>query len=156
MIKEIEQRIIKSSSLRGVVLRIHDTDKVPQNYPVQYKYPENLKLDRLNNIPNHEYIFTYIVPSSTNIPIPSTNKAISIDLGIQMFNDTTFLIGVILLFGYWVLFAVWASMNVYYKGHGKAVWVVIFSLLNVLGFVIYLLGIRLIRARRIDRKYRLV
>ncbi|MCR8656080.1 permease prefix domain 1-containing protein [Paenibacillus endoradicis] len=156
MIKELEQYINKSTSVSGVVLRIQeDTGIAPQDYPIQYKYPENLKLDKLNNIPNNEYIFTYIVPSGTNILIPGTNKAISIDVGIHLFNDTTFMIGIILLFGYWILFAVWASMNVYYKGHGRALLVVLFLLLNVVGYALYLLGVKLIGGSTVIWKHRL-
>jgi hypothetical protein len=156
MIKELEQYINKSKSITGVILRIQE-DRViaPQDYPVQYKYPENLKLDKLNNIPSNEYIFTYIVPSGTNIFIPDTNKAISIDVGIHLFSDTTFMIGTTLLFGYWILFAVWASMNVYYGGHGRALWVVLFLLLNAFGYALYLLAVKLIGGRIVNWKHRL-
>ncbi|WP_222125225.1 hypothetical protein [Paenibacillus xylanexedens] len=156
MIKELEQYINKSTSITGVVLRIQeDRGAAPQDYPVHHKYPENLKLDKLNNIPNTEYIFTYIVTNGANILIPNTNKAISIYLGIHLFNDTTFMIGVTLLFGYWILFAVWASMNIYYKGHGRALWVVLFLLLNAIGYVLYLLGVKLIGGWRVNWKHKL-
>jgi hypothetical protein len=156
MVQELEEFIDKSTSITGVVLRIQeDRSKAPQDYPVQYKFPENLRLDKLNNIPNNEYIFTYIVPSGTQVLIPDTNIAISIDVGIHLFKDTTFMIGVILLFGYWILFAIWASMNIYYKGHGRTLWVVLFLLLNVVGYGLYLLGVKLGSGRIVNFKHRL-
>lgn len=144
MRNELKHTIANSISITGVVLRIQDDiSKAPQGYPVAYHYPEVQKLDRLNNISFKENLFTYVTSSGTSIAIPGTGKAVSIDLGVKMFNNVTFMIGITMLFGYWILFAVWASMNVYYRGHGKALWVVSFLLFNVLGYGIYKVVVKL-------------
>lgn len=143
MKEKLQDNIVESMSNVGVVLRVHDKDKAPQEYPVEYSYPQNLKLDSLNNIPYEKNLLTYVTNSGTVVPIPGTNKSISIDLGVKLLNDVTFMIGITLLFGYWILFVVWASMNVYYRGHGKLLWVILFLLFNVLGYSLYMMLVKL-------------
>ncbi|MDT3428455.1 hypothetical protein J2Z22_004047 [Paenibacillus forsythiae] len=149
MREKLKKRVASSWSITAVVLRIQeDKSKAPQEYPLAYHYPEKSKLDSLNNVPFKEGFFTNTVGTGTYVPIPGTNRAVSIDFGMKLFTDATFMAGVTLLFGYWVLFAVWASMNVYYRGHGKVVWVILFLLFNVLGYGLYKTAVKMNKLQR--------
>lgn len=51
--------------------------------------------------------------------------------------DLFFVSGIMLLIGFWLLFAVWATINVYAQGNGHLAWIVVFIMFNVLGYFIY-------------------
>jgi len=143
MKQKLEQKVASSISITGATLRIHDKGIITPNDPVVYRYPDDLKLDRLNNIPFEKHVFSYVATGGTSFPIPGTEKEMSIQVGMTLFTNTTFMLGITLLFGYWVLYAVWVSMNVYYRGHGKAIWVVMFLLFNALGYGFYISTIKM-------------
>ncbi|MFD1178414.1 permease prefix domain 1-containing protein [Paenibacillus puldeungensis] len=62
-----------------------------------------------------------------------------VHIAMNYFNYTFFYsFGYCTLAGYWLMFALWASMNVYYDGRGKVHWIIIFAALNIVGYLFYL------------------
>lgn len=60
-------------------------------------------------------------------------------VAMDYFNYTFFYaFGCCALAGYWLMFALWASMNVYYDGRGKVYWILLFAVLNFAGYLLYL------------------
>lgn len=62
-----------------------------------------------------------------------------INMGIKRFNDNIF-IGLLLgIAVYWTLFTIWAIINAYHHRRLNVGWFIAFALLNVVGYLIYVL-----------------
>jgi len=65
----------------------------------------------------------------------------TVHVAMKYFNYTLFYtLGYCLLAGYWLTFALWASMNAYYDRRGNVLWVALFMTLNIVGYLIYKLA----------------
>ncbi|MBT2289383.1 hypothetical protein J7E73_09610 [Paenibacillus albidus] len=63
-----------------------------------------------------------------------------VHVAMSYFNYTFFYsLGLFLLGGYFLLFAVWAGMRAYDEGRGNVAWVLLFLVTNVLGYGLYVL-----------------
>ncbi|AIQ68182.1 permease prefix domain 1-containing protein [Paenibacillus graminis] len=75
--------------------------------------------------------------------LDQTQYPFVVHVAMTYFNYTFFYsLGLFLLGGYILLFAVWASMNAYYERRGNVAWVLLFLLTNVLGYGLYVLSRR--------------
>lgn len=68
-----------------------------------------------------------------------TNSNWSVDILHEHFHLAWIYAIAICLTTYWVLFTIWATINAYYYRRFNAGWVLTFALLNILGYLIYVL-----------------
>ena len=70
-----------------------------------------------------------------------------IKMGIKRFNDFVFISLFAGIAVYWTLFTIWAIINAYHHRRLNVGWIIVFSLLNVVGYFLY----QSIRKRRLSK-----
>lgn len=140
-----------TGGVKAVGIKFKRIDQTDQDIRYELIYPPSAPLDHyglLNGKKIFEGIFTYDMSKGLGARIQQSDREINVDVIQWRFSPTYFLIGISLLFGYWILFATWASMNVYYNRNGNLKWVLLFVLLNALGYWMYLERNKLLRNRQ--------
>ncbi|UVI28674.1 permease prefix domain 1-containing protein [Paenibacillus spongiae] len=119
---------------------------------IDYVYPDSYRDETVKNngFSYKERWFVYHPSSGTAVKIPGTDKSVSIELSSTLLSDTAFMAGLSLLFGYWLLFAIWGSLNAYHSRNGHPFWVAAFLLFNVFGYLLY----RVLTSNRLQRRLR--
>ena len=100
-----------------------------------YLYPKNTKVKDNQTELKDNFLFKQAHWNDV-YRIPNTNDFIFISLTTNWFSDGFYIIAKVLLILYWILFAVWASVEVMYNGKNKG-WIVLFLFLNFIGYFIY-------------------
>jgi len=100
-----------------------------------YLYPKNTKVK--NNEMELKGNFIFEQGNSIDyFKIPNTDDAVCITLKSNHFSDGFYIFAKILLIGYWILFALWSSVEVIYDGKANE-WIILFIFFNFIGYLIY-------------------
>jgi hypothetical protein len=153
MKSNLKDKVDKSFSIDYVTLQIFDksnkyinTDK---NQKYDYNYAPRMTIDEFGNSrPKILSRFVAYAQNSKEIEIKGSNKGIIVSTETRDIGLIIFQIVPILLLIYWVLFAIWASINSV-NNKRSIIWIFAFILLNVVGYLIYyLVGRSLINKSR--------
>jgi len=104
-----------------------------------YLYPNDIKIKEGEIELKDSFIFKQVPlvnPRDGQYKIPNSEEYISVQVITNIFSDNFYRIANLLLFLYWILFAIWANAGVRYKGGDKA-WILLFIYLNLIGYIIY-------------------
>lgn len=136
MKKELISNVNNNKFIRaiGVSIGNNNVDKLKQNYV--FVYPLNTKYDDFGTIATKEGFFNRTFSHEEKFIIPNTDKTINIDINVTQIDYTLYNISYSLFLAYWVLFAVWASINIIY-GRRNKLWIIPICLTNLLGYLIY-------------------
>lgn len=136
MKQEIKGKVGKSASIKAVRLQVRLKGQSNVGKP-DYVYPENERLgpDGLFIPQKGKLMYTSVY--GEGVPVPGTNQEINVEIRYNR-AENIYGFGLYVLFGYWILFAVWASLNAFYNGDGILTWVLMFAVFNVLGYYMYL------------------
>ncbi|MBZ9614297.1 permease prefix domain 1-containing protein [Clostridium estertheticum] len=143
MKNNLKDKVDKSFAIDYVTLQIFDkNDKyinTDTNLKYDYNYAPRMTIDEFGNgRPKTLLRFVAYAQNSKQIEIKGSNKGIIVitetrDIGFMIFQIVP-----ILLLIYWVLFAIWASINSV-NNKRSIIWIFVFILLNVVGYLIYYL-----------------
>ncbi|MCQ6559667.1 permease prefix domain 1-containing protein [Paenibacillus mendelii] len=139
----VAKKVNRKWDIQAVNLAVIDNGQAVSQ--IDYVYPASYREDTMKNngFAFKERWFVYHPSSGTSVKIPGTNKSVAIELSSTLLSDAAFMSGISLLFGYWLLFAIWGSLNAYHNRKGNPVWVITFLLFNVFGYILYLASNRL-------------
>lgn len=120
------------------------------NRGYDFLYPSSVPLDQYGEFEVRDtqsgFIYESRFPSLKRLQ--ETNEELIIDVRQWQFTETFYFTGIGLLFGYWMLFTVWAITNLLYNRKGSKTWMVIICLFNFVGYWLYLDQIKAADRRR--------
>lgn len=141
MKNNLKDKVDKFSAIDFVTLKIFDKNSkyinTDMNLKYDYNYAPRMIIDEFGNSrPKILSRFVSYAQSSKQIEIKGSNKGIIVitearDIGLIIFQIVP-----ILLLIYWALFAIWASINSV-NNKRSIIWIFVFILLNVVGYLIY-------------------
>ncbi|MCB2307151.1 hypothetical protein LGL08_01800 [Clostridium estertheticum] len=143
MKNNLKDKVDKSFAIDYVTLQIFDKNNkyinTDKNLKYDYNYTPRMNIDEFGN--SRPKILLKIVAYAQNskeIEIKGSNKGILVSTETRDISFIIFQIVPILLLIYWVLFAIWASINSV-NNKRSIIWIFVFILLNVVGYLIYYL-----------------
>jgi len=134
--KEMEEKL-ESIFKSTVFIKAIGIKKFGSEYKDQYcyLYPKDTKVKNNEMELKGNLIFKQ-GNSFDYYKIPNTDDAVCITLKSNYFSDGFYITAKVLLIGYWLLFTLWASVEVIYDGKDNE-WIILFVLLNFIGYFIY-------------------
>ncbi|MDA8235741.1 MAG: permease prefix domain 1-containing protein [Clostridia bacterium] len=135
-------RIVEEmATVKAIGLRVIPREKLGHT-PIKkydYLYPAKQELDKYGFLAWEGGFWFNFRDMRSTVEIPGTNQVIEVHVK-QMKMDVNGIpgVGILLIFGYWILFAAWASLNAFYNGHGTPAWVLVFIVFNIVGYWMYL------------------
>lgn len=147
----VAKQVNRKWDIRAANLAVIDNGQAVSR--IDYVFPDSYRDETVKNngFSFKERWFVYHPSSGTAVKIPGTDKSVAIELSSTYLSDTVLMAGLSLLFGYWLLFAVWGSLNAYHNRKGHPLWVAVFLLFNVFGYLLY----RTLTSSRLQRCLRI-
>ncbi|WP_028559120.1 hypothetical protein [Paenibacillus pinihumi] len=136
-IKEIVDN--QNGGITAVSYKITPLNNV-SNSKISYKYPLNVSMDSEGNIQGRtvgERLFIYDSRIDISTRIQETNEELDVTILQLKFTPTFLNLGILLFFLYWILFSIWAIINMNYKRNVNKKWVLLILIFNFLGYWVY-------------------
>jgi len=135
--KEMEDQL--EMTFKGTVLvKAIGIQKEVNEYKPKYCYiyPKDAMVDDDQQIFVKDNFFFVQAHWNDRYTIPNTKDAVFISLTTYWFSDGFYIFAKTLLILYWILFALWASVEVLYNEKNKK-WIILFFIFNFIGYAIY-------------------
>ena len=117
------------------IFNVRDVKKESENYSSIFEYVANAK-------PNYQYQRTVWAPEWLLVdffPYGNGNSEWYVDMETRHINSFMTLVLFVGVSVYATLFTIWATINAYHHRRLNAGWVLAFALLNIVGYLIYVL-----------------
>lgn len=136
MKKELALKVSQSKNISalGITIGDNNVDKLRRNYI--FVFPTNTMYDYYGNIATVRGFFNKSFSGSEKFKIPNTDKTMCVDINVTQITYALYNVAYSLFLIYWVLFAVWASINIIHSRRNK-LWIILVCLINLLGYALY-------------------